>query len=327
MDYATLQRIIQETDAAYAAEGASDAVKQEQVAKRQAAVQAYRNRGSGQAQQAPVKSDYQLKLEQERADLGQNLAAYFKSVGLDSLAQWAIQSAREGKTEDWVRLNVRDRPEYKQRFPAMQHYIDNNLGFTEQQYIDYEQAARNLDQLYGLPDNMIYNAVTDLLVNEVSELELRSRAEMAGAAAVAAPEDFKRTMREYYGIEEGGLAAYFLDPDNVQSSLEKQSAAARTGAIAAQQNVPNVARDLAEDLYDQGIKDEAQIRQGFETVNTYRGLSSGKANTVTQEELIRGTFGQAEELEKIRRASKARINSQRGGGSYAASEGGNAGLR
>ena len=79
MDYATLQRIIQETDAAYAAEGASDAVKQEQVAKRQAAVQAYRNRGSGQAaQQAPVKSDYQLKLEQERADLGQNLAAYFK---------------------------------------------------------------------------------------------------------------------------------------------------------------------------------------------------------------------------------------------------------
>ena len=43
---------------------------------------------------------------------------------------------------------MRDRPEYKQRFPAMQYYIDNKLGFTEQQYIDYEQTARNLDQLW-----------------------------------------------------------------------------------------------------------------------------------------------------------------------------------
>ena len=75
-------------------------------------------------------------------------------------------------------------------------------------------------------------------------------------AAIAAPEDFKQTMRDYYGIDEGGLAAYFLDPDNVQASLERQSAAARTGAIAAWQNVPNVARDLAEDLYDQGIQDQ-----------------------------------------------------------------------
>ena len=118
---------------------------------------------------------------------------------------------------------------------------------------------------------MIYNAVTDLLLNEVDAEELRARAEMAGAAAITAPEDFKQTMRDYYGIDEGGLAAYFLDPDNVQASLERQSAAARTGAIAARQNVPNVARELAEDLYDQGIQDQNVIREGFERVNTYRG--------------------------------------------------------
>ena len=55
--------------------------------------------------QAPVKSDYDRRIEQERKDLGMNLAAYFKSVGLESLAQWAIQSARDGYTEDWIRLN------------------------------------------------------------------------------------------------------------------------------------------------------------------------------------------------------------------------------
>ena len=133
---------------------------------------------------------------------------------LGCLADWAIKQSADGYTEEYIYLEMRNQAVYKQRFPAMQSFIDDLIPFTEAEYMDYEQTAQALDQRYGLPDNMIYNAVTDLLTNRVDAEELADRAAMAGAAAVQAPEDFKTTMRDYYGIDDGGLAAYFLDPDN-----------------------------------------------------------------------------------------------------------------
>lgn len=276
--------------------------------------------------QASAPDPFQQQLTENRRQLGLNLSAYFESVGLGSIAAWANQSAKDGYTEEWIRLNVRSREEYKQRFPAMQHYIDNKLGFSEQDYINYEQAARNLDQQYGLPDNLIYNAVTDLLVNEVDAEELAERAAMAGAAAVQAPADFKNTMRDYYGIDDGGLAAYFLDPDNAEASLRKQSAASLAGTIAARQNITNLPKALAEDLYDRGVRTEEEMLEGFGTANQLRGLSTGKANTVSQEQLIRGSFGDSDSEEAVARVSRIRRASNRGGGGYVGGESGASGL-
>ena len=84
----------------------------------------------------------------------------------------------------------------QRRFPAMQHYLDNQLGFTEQDYLNYEQLARNLDQQYGLPGNMIYNAVTDLLVNEIGAEELAAAPKWQ-QRPLSRLEDFKETMRNY----------------------------------------------------------------------------------------------------------------------------------
>ena len=274
----------------------------------------------------PAPDPFQQQLTENRRQLGLNLSAYFQSVGLGNIAAWANQAAKDGYTEEWIRLNVRNREEYKQRFPAMQHYSYNKLGFTEQDYINYEQTARNLDQQYGLPDNLIYNAVTDLLINEVDAEELAERAAMAGAAAVQAPEDFKATMRDYYGIDDGGLAAYFLDPDNAEASLRKQSAASLAGTIAARQNIPNLPKALAEDLYDRGVRTEQEMLEGFGTASQLRGLSTGKANTVSQEQLIRGSFGDSAAEEAVARVSKIRRASQRGGGSYVSGESGASGL-
>ena len=158
---------------------------------------------------------------ERRKQQGNTIAAYFRSIGLGGLADWAIKQSADGYTEDYIYLEMRNQPVYKQRFPAMQSFIDNFIPFTEKEYMDYEQTAQALDQRYGLPDNMIYNAVTDLLINRVDAEELADRAAMAGAAAVQAPEDFKTTMRDYYGIDDGGLAAYFLDPDNAVDSLKE----------------------------------------------------------------------------------------------------------
>ena len=257
---------------------------------------------------------------------GNTIAAYFRSIGLGALADWAIKSSADGYTEDYIYIEMRNQPAYKQRFPAMQSFINDRIPFTEAEYMEYEQAAQALDQRYGLPDNMIYNAVTDLLTNRVDAEELSDRAAMAGAAAVQAPDDFKATMRDYYGINEGGLAAYFLDPDNVVDSLRKQSAASLSGTIAGRQGIANLPKDLAEDLYDRGVREESQLVEGFSQANQLRGLSSGKANTASQEQLIRGSFGDSAAQEAVAKVQRIRRASNRGGGSYVGGESGASGL-
>jgi len=257
---------------------------------------------------------------------GNTIAAYFRSIGLGALADWAIKSSADGYTEDYIYLEMRNQPAYKQRFPAMQSFINDRIPFTEAEYMEYEQAAQALDQRYGLPDNMIYNAVTDLLVGRVDAEELADRAAMAGAAAVQAPEDFKTTMRNYYGIDEGGLAAYFLDPDNVLDSLKKQSAASLSGTIAGRQGIANLPKDLAEDLYDRGVREESQMVEGFAQASQLRGLSTGKANTINQEQLIRGAFGDSAAQEAMAKVQRIRRASNRGGGGYVGGESGASGL-
>jgi len=257
---------------------------------------------------------------------GNTIAAYFRSIGLGALADWAIKSSADGYTEEYIYLEMRNQPAYKQRFPAMQSFINDRIPFTEAEYMEYEQAAQALDQRYGLPDNMIYNSVTDLLTNRVDAEELSDRAAMAGAAAIQAPEDFKTTMRNYYGIDEGGLAAYFLDPDNVLDSLKKQSAASLSGTIAGRQGIANLPKDLAEDLYDRGVREESQMVEGFSQANQLRGLSSGKANTASQEQLIRGAFGDSAAQEAVAKVQRIRRASNRGGGGYVGGESGASGL-
>ena len=329
MNYAELQAVINRTDAAYNAPGATAAEQQAAVAERQAAVAAYRNRGSGQpaAAAAPGKSAFELQREEDRRQLAQTLEAYFQQMGLGEIASWAKQQAKDGYSEEYIRLNVRNLDQYKRRFPAMQHYLDNQLGFTEQDYLNYEQLARNLDQQYGLPGNMIYNAVTDLLVNEVDAEELAGRAQMAAAAAVQAPEDFKETMRNLYGIDEGGLAGYFLDPDNIEATLQKEYAASMISTVGSRQGVPNVARELAEDLYDRGVRDESQIREGFALANQYQGLQGGKGEVLDQETLVRGSFGDSEAQKAMNRIAESRKATQRGGGGYVSNQEGAPGLR
>ena len=263
---------------------------------------------------------------ERRKQQGNTIAAYFRSIGLGALADWAIKQSIDGYTEEYIYLEMRNQAAYKQRFPAMQSFIDDSISFTEKEYMDYEQAAQALDQRYGLPDNMIYNAVTDLLIGRVDAEELADRAAMAGAAAVQAPEDFKATMRDYYGISEGGLAGYFLDPDNVVDSLKKQSAASLSGTIAARQGIANLPKELAEDLYDRGVREEQQMIEGYGQANQLRGLSTGKANTVSQEQLVRGSFGDSAAEEALARSSRIRKATNRGGGNYVSGESGARGL-
>lgn len=286
--------------------------------------------GGGEVQQYDAALEYQKQLaaaaESRRV---QNASAVMKSLlteyNLSSLYAKVLDYIRDGYDPDAIMVLLRTTPEYNQRFPAMKALAEKGRAISEAEYIDYEKTAAGLERRYGLPDGMLMGNVTGLLTNEVSASELNDRVILASAAAIEAPADVRNTFMDYYGIDQGGLTAYFLDPDKATPLLEKQYASSLIGTEAARQGI-GIDAYGAENLQSLGISQE-QARQGFGRVAGSMSLTQGRGDVVTQGQLISGTFAQDEQaLRDIERASKARTGQFQQGGGFTTSQQGVSGL-
>lgn len=267
----------------------------------------------------------QFEREARQSEIIGSIQALFAQYGLASLGDKIVQYAKQGLSADAIAIALRATPEYKQRFPAMEALANKGRALSEAEYIEYERTAGQLEQRYGFPQGLLSNSVTDLLTNEVSAAELNDRAILASAAALEAPEDIRITMQQYYGIDQGGLAAYFLDPDLSIPLLEKQYASSVIGTEAARQGIQIQAMG-AEELQGLGISQE-EARTGFGQVARMGSFTEGRGDVVSQQQLISGKFSQNEEAQKaIERAQKARAGRFQGGGGFAATQQGVTGL-
>ena len=258
----------------------------------------------------------------------QNAIEVVKSLmtqyNLTSLYDKMVGYIKDGYEPDAVMVLVRTTPEYKQRFPAMEALAQKGRAISEAEYIEYERRAAQLEQMYGLPSRMLQDNVTTLLTNEVSADELQDRVVLASAASVTAPQQLKDTLKNYYGVDAGGLAGYFLDPAIATPILERQFATAVIGSEALRQDV-NIGKDIAQNLQELGVTQE-QAREGFGQVRRFEGLTRGKGDQVSQQQLISGTFGQEGSAREIERAQASRRARFEAGGQYVAEQGGVAAL-
>lgn len=268
----------------------------------------------------------QMERQREQRAVIQTVQALFAQYGLSSLNSVIEDYARQDYSPDAIGILIRETPEYKARFPAMASLIAKRRAITEGDYIDYERKAAGLERQYGLPTGMLMGSVTNLLENEVSMTELNDRVVLASAAAIQAPEELKTTFRDFYGIDTGGLAAYFLDPKIAAPLLEKQFASTLIGTEARRQGV---GLDVygAENLQELGITQE-QARTGFQQVARAQPLTEGRGDVVSQGELIQGTFGASEQARQaVERAAGARVGRFQGGGGFVSTQEGVTGLR
>lgn len=274
-----------------------------------------------QQYEAAVRAAEEKKRVQNAIEVVKGLMTQYN---LMSLYDKMVGYIKEGYEPDAVMVLIRTTPEYKQRFPAMEALAQKGRAISESEYIEYERRAAQLEQMYGLPNKMLQDNVTTLLTEEVSADELQDRVVMASAASVTAPEELKTTLRNFYGIDQGGLAGYFLDPQIATPILEKQYATAVIGSEALRQDV-NVGLGIAQNLQELGVTQE-QARQGFGQVKRFETFTRGRGDTVSQENLISGTFGSEQNAQQIERAQASRRGRFEGGGSYVSTQGGATGL-
>lgn len=256
------------------------------------------------------------------------IKSYLAQYGLESLAGWAqtTLSANPNLSGSDLQLLIADTPEFKARFPALETLRKTGRAISVDAYMEYEEAARQTFQRYGIPQEMYgtREAIADLLVNDVSAAEMNQRIQMAASAAYSAPQEVRDALRDNYGIQGGDLVAYWLDPDKAQPILEARYASAEILGAGRRQALA-VSTAEAERLQALGITG-SQAEQGFGQVVQMRGLEAGTGETATTEELVRAQFGDAQAQQKVERVSRGRVAEFQQGGGAVETSGGVSGL-
>jgi hypothetical protein len=256
----------------------------------------------------------------------QLLSEMFTQYGLSSLVPLLTTLIKEETDDAVVLMRIRQSAEYKDRFPAMAALNSKGIPFNEQNYFDYEIRANQLESQYGLPRGMLTSRdqIKNLLENNVDAQDLTRRMVLNAAASQTAPQETKDALQRLYGIDQGGLTAYYLDPQNSLSTLEQVSAAASIAGVADKQGF-TIEREQAERLNAEGFS-ATQARDAFGTAASLRGLGKSTGQALSDADLTGAAFGDAAALQKVQTEQKRASAAFEGGGSAAASTSGISGL-
>lgn len=255
--------------------------------------------------------------------------SYLEQYGLGSMASWALSVVAENPNLDEATFSAMlyERPEFKAVYPAFDALRQDGRGISVAAYREYTETVRNTLDQWGIPQEMYgsTDSIADMLIKRVSPSEVNYRIQKAAEGAFSAPEETRNALRDMYGVDSGGMIAYWLDPDLAQPILERQWAAAQVTGAASRSQVA-IERQEAERLAALGIT-EAQAQAGFQDVASMRGLTGGGGETVSQDDLVGAAFGtDAKATEKVQRVVKTRTGQFQGGGGAADSQAGITGL-
>jgi hypothetical protein len=249
--------------------------------------------------------------------------------GLGSLADWAWALYKLGNSMEEILLEMRTTKEYKTRFPAMEQLAKEGRAMSEEAVIQYETGLLNMVTRFGLPRELYASRgyVTQLLLKGVALPEVQSRMELAQAASVTAPLEFRMAVNRLYGVSAGQLTSFWLETDRTLPLLEKQFASATIAAETTMANLGDLSRTMAERLVEAGIGRE-QARQGL-TRASYELTAKlpGEAEAGLGADIVAaGVLGVGQERNAFERRLRQRLAAFAGGGGAITTEKGATGL-
>lgn len=163
------------------------------------------------------------------------ITALFSTYGLQSLAPKIFDYIKNGFSADTISILLQDTPEYKQRFAGNEARKNKGLPvLSPAEYLSTEASYRQLMRQAGLPEGFYDQPsdFADFIGKDVSPTELKSRVDIASQYTALASPQAKQALQQMYGVDEGHITAYFLDPERSTASIQKQAAAAAIGAEA-----------------------------------------------------------------------------------------------
>jgi hypothetical protein len=231
-------------------------------------------------------------------------------------------------------IAVRGTTAYKTRFKANEYRIAN--GYTpksEDEIIGLENAFKTTLRANSLPQGF-YDKQEDFnnfIGRDVSPDELNARVSQGYNAVMQAEPGTKAELKQLYGLSNGDIAAFFIDPTRFnQSDAIKKAQAAQVASEARRQAGFTLDVATAEGLATELGGDRGAAMRGFQQIGTTQellGMELQVETALTQQEQIAGTFGtnQAAAQRIATRRRKRQATFEQGGG-FAATQQGMTGL-
>lgn len=268
-------------------------------------------------------------------------AAQFRSFldqyGLGELAPQIDRWIRDGLTWDQVWVQLMD-PSTKpgqvvdRIYPELRLTRENGQApVTIGQVVEWRDNARTLLRNADFPETF-YDDPTDFtpwIVAGVHIPEFQERVGMAVDWGKNVPAETRSQLSEIYGVTEGGIAAYVLDPQKALSALKKQQAAAALSGAAVRSGFGGLTALEAERLASLGVTD-AQAEQGFGAIGQSREnlnpLAGQQGESISRDVQVGAVAGDLAAVEKIRRAGAQQRGAFGGSGGFSESREGLSGL-
>ena len=254
------------------------------------------------------------------------LAATLKYYGMDEPAllqdvKTALADRRitGASTIDDIGIQLRESEAFRRRFGANEaRRAANKPAYSVSQYLQLESSYRQVLNAAGMPKDF-YTDRTDIesfITNDISPDEVQYRVQQGYAAVKNADPAVVNELKTLYGLDEGTLAAYFIDPTKTKDAVVRSARAAEVAAQARKQADIGLTRTQAEELVLGGVT-EQQAQQAFSDVRSLQELTRPTAGeqALTQEDLIQGVTGiNAAAQQRVAKTARRRQATLQGGG-------------
>lgn len=266
----------------------------------------------------------------------QELLAVLRYFGLEGLfadADAIIQQQGPSvlTNQDVFISYLRDNPVYKQRFSGNEERRRRGLPeLSPSQYVDYERSYRDTLRANGLPQGF-YDSQQDLanfIGRDIGVPELNTRIQQGYRKVMNAEPGVVEELKTLYGLNNGEIAAFFLDDQRTMDAVAQKASAAFIGYQARQQADIALTAQEAEALAQAGVEQQAQA--GFEAIQNLQELFRGAPgeDQITRQEQIGGVFGTSgAAAQRIRQRQARRTAEFAGGGGFAGQGGSVVGLQ
>jgi len=210
-------------------------------------------------------------------------------------AALANRTITGASTVDEIGIQLRESPAFKRRFAANEtrRAAGKPVYSVTQTLLLESQYRKNLRDS-GMPTGF-YDDPTSLqnfLINDISPDEILARVTQGYQAVRNADPTVINELKTLYNLNDGSIAAFFVDPTKAQDNILRAARAAEVAAQARKQAGIGLTAQTAEELVRQGVS-EAEAQAGFTTYkqqeSLYRPLMGEEE--ITQEEAIAGTLG------------------------------------
>lgn len=251
---------------------------------------------------------------------------------LDAVWKFAQENPALVSNTDVLLNSARQTETYKQRFSGNAARRAKGLPeLSPAAYLQYEDAYRNTLRSNGMPVGF-YDSEKDLssfIGQDIDPSELQDRLKLGYRAVAQADPALIAEAKRLYGIDEGGLAAFFLDPEKAQDLVIRQAQATQIANQATKQAQMQLTASEAEALARQGVT-AGEASQAFGAISQQQELLTNALpgeQQLTREEIIGAATGtNAAAAQRVATRARRRQAEFAAGGGFAEGQRGIAGL-